>query len=102
MMGKDCGTHGVRRNAYGVFVRKPEGKKPLGKPRPKLDDNIKMSLTEFSCETVIWIKLAENRDKCQVVVKAEMNTRVPYNAGNFLTRQGRRNPWSCLGNFLYT
>ena len=36
-----------------------------------------MSLTEFSCEGVIWIKLAENREKCQAVVKATMNIRVP-------------------------
>jgi hypothetical protein len=76
-VGRNCGSHGVRRSAYVVSVGKPEGKRPLGRPRPKLEDNIKMSLTEFSCEDVIYIKLAENRDKCQAVVKAAMNTRVP-------------------------
>jgi len=76
-MDRDCGTHGVRRSAYGVLVGKPEGKRPLGRRRFKLEDNIKMGLTEFSCESVIWIKLAENRDKCQVVMKMAMNTRGP-------------------------
>jgi hypothetical protein len=56
---------------------KPEGKRPLGKPRPSCENNIKTSLTEFSCEGVIWIKLAENKDKCQAVEKTAMNTRVP-------------------------
>jgi hypothetical protein len=63
----------VRRSAYGVLVGKPEGKRP----RPKLEDNIKMSLTEFICEGVIRIILAENRDKSQAVLKTAMNTRVP-------------------------
>ena len=76
-MGRNCGTHEVRRSAYGVLVGKPEGKRPLGRRRLKLEDNIIMSLTEFSFESVIRIKLAENRDKCQVVMKKAMNTCVP-------------------------
>jgi len=67
----------MRRSAYGVLVGKPEGKRALGSPRPKFEDNIKMNLSEFSCEGVIWIKLAEKRDKCQAVVKTAMNMRVP-------------------------
>jgi len=52
-VGRDYGTHGVRGNANGVSMGKPEGKRPLGKPRPKCEDNTKMNLTEFSCEGVI-------------------------------------------------
>ena len=69
--------HGMRGSAYGVLLGKPEGKRTLGRPRPKLEDNIKVSLSEFSCEGVIWIKLAENRDKCRAVVKTAINIRVP-------------------------
>ena len=47
-LGRDCDTHGVR-SAYGVLVGKPEGKRQLGRPRRRWEDNIKMSLTEFSC-----------------------------------------------------
>ena len=68
-MSRICGTHGVRRSAYGVLVGKGEGKRPLGRRRPKLEDNIKMS--------VIRIKLAENRHECQFVTETAVNIRVP-------------------------
>jgi hypothetical protein len=43
-MGRQCSTHGVTRNAYRILVGKPEGKRPLGRPRHRWEDNIKMGL----------------------------------------------------------
>jgi hypothetical protein len=49
------------RNAYKIVVRKPQGKKPLGRPRHGWDDNIKMNIKEIGYEGVDWIKLAQVR-----------------------------------------
>ena len=76
---------GVRRGVYRVLVGKPEGKRPLVRPRHRWEDNIKMDLQEVGCEGMDWIKLAEDRDRWQALVNGEMNLWVPYNAGNFLT-----------------
>ena len=51
------------RNAYRALVGKPEGKRPLGRPRRRWEDNIKMDLREASCDPGEWIDLAEDRDK---------------------------------------
>ena len=56
---------------------KPEGKRPLGKPRRKWEDNIKMDLQEVRCEGVDWIELAQDRDRWRARVDAVMNLRVP-------------------------
>ena len=53
------------RNAYKVLVGKPEGKRPLGRPRRRWKDNIKMDLTELGCDPRDWIALAEDRDQCK-------------------------------------
>jgi len=58
-------------------VGKPEGKRPLGRPRHRWEDNIKMDLQEVGCEGMDWIKLAEDRDRWQAVLNAVMNLRVP-------------------------
>ena len=50
---------------YRVLVGKPEGKRPLGRPRYRWEDNIKMDLQEVGCECMDWIDLAQNRDRCQ-------------------------------------
>ena len=50
------------RNAYRVLVEKPEGKRPLGRPRCRWEDNIKMNLKEACCDPGDWIALAKNRD----------------------------------------
>jgi hypothetical protein len=50
---------GERRCVYSVLVGKPEGKTPLGRPRPKLEDNIKMDLQEVGCGGIDWIELAQ-------------------------------------------
>jgi len=49
---------GERRGAFRVLVGKPEGKKPLGRPRRRWEDNIKMDLQEVGCEFMDWIELA--------------------------------------------
>ena len=65
------------RNAYRVLVGKPEGKRPLGKPRRRWEDNIKMDLREVDCDPGEWIDLAEDRDQWRAYVRAVMNLGVP-------------------------
>ena len=65
------------RNAYRVLVGKPESKRPLGRPRHKWEDNIKMDLKEMGCDLGDWIDLAEDRDQWRAYVRVEMNLRVP-------------------------
>ena len=68
---------GERRDVYRVLVGKPEGKRPLGRPRRRWEDNIKMYLQEVECEGMDWIDLAQDRDRWQALVSAVMNLRVP-------------------------
>ena len=56
---------------------KPEGKKSLGRPRSRWEDNIKLDLQEVGCEGMDWIELAQDRDKWRALVNAVMNIRVP-------------------------
>ena len=70
---------------YRVLVGKPEGKRPLGRPRLRWENNIKMDLQEEGCGGMDWMELAQDRDWWRALVNAVMNLRVPYNAGNFLT-----------------
>jgi hypothetical protein len=65
---------GERINAYRILVGKPEGKIPLGRPRRRLVDNIKMHLREVGWD---WIDLAQDRDRWKAYVNAVMNLRVP-------------------------
>jgi len=66
-----------RRGAYRVLVRRPEGKRPLGRPRHRWEDSIKMVLQEVGCVGMDWIELAEDRDKWRALVNAVMNLMVP-------------------------
>ena len=68
---------GEERAVYRVLVGKPEGKRPLGRPRRRRVDNIKMDLQEVGCEYMDWIGRAQDRDKWRTLVSAVMNLRVP-------------------------
>ena len=65
------------RNAYRVLVGKPEGKRHLGKPRRRWEDNIKMDLREVGFDPGDWIALTEDRDQWRAYVRTVMNLRVP-------------------------
>ena len=68
---------GEERGVYRVLVGKPEGRRPLGRPRRRWVDNIRMDLQEVGCGYVDWIGLAQNRDRWRTLVSAVMNLRVP-------------------------
>jgi hypothetical protein len=68
---------GEKRNVYRLLVRKPEGKRPLGRPRHRWIDNIKMDLLEIGLSFVDWIGLAQDRYRCRALVNTVMNLRVP-------------------------
>ena len=74
-----------RRGVYSVLVGKPEEKRPLGSPRRRWDDNIKMHLQEVECGGMDWIDQVQDSDRWLALVNAVMNLRFPYNVGNFLT-----------------
>jgi hypothetical protein len=61
---------------YKILVGKPEGKRPLGRPRCKWEDNIKVDLHEVGCGGMDWIGLAQNIDRWRVLVNAVMKLRV--------------------------
>jgi hypothetical protein len=67
---------GEGRNLYRVLVGKPEGKRPLGRPRRRWEDGIKMDLREIGWGCVEWIQLAQDKDRWRAVVNAVMNLRV--------------------------
>ena len=60
------------RNAYRVLVGKPEGKRPLGRPRRSWENNFKMDLREVGCDPGDWIALTEDRDQWQSHVRAAL------------------------------
>jgi len=76
---------GEERGVYRVLVRKSEWKRPLGRPRRRWVDNIRMGLQEVGCGYMDWTGLAQETDRWRTLVSVEMNLRVPWNAGNFLT-----------------
>jgi hypothetical protein len=66
-----------KRNAYRILVGKPEGKRPLGTPRRRWVDNIKIDLRVIGCDGVEWIDLAQDRDQWRALVDTVMNLRLP-------------------------
>jgi hypothetical protein len=66
-----------RSRTYKVLVGRPEGKRPLGRPRCRWEDNVKVDLQEVGWGDIYWIDLAQDRDRRLVLVKAVMNLLVP-------------------------
>jgi len=67
---------GERRGVYRVLVGKPEGKRPLGRPRHRWEDNIKKDLQKVGCGGMEWFKLAQDRDRWRTLVNAVTNLQV--------------------------
>jgi hypothetical protein len=76
-MGGPCSTNGEKRNAYRLLVEKPEGKRPLGRPRRRWVDNIRMDLGEVRWADVDWIGLAQDRNRWRALVNSVLNLRAP-------------------------
>jgi len=68
---------GERRGVYRVLVGQPEGRRLLGRPRHRWEDNIRMDLREVGCGAMGWMELAQDRDRWCALVSAVMNLRVP-------------------------
>jgi hypothetical protein len=68
---------GEKKNAYRLLVRKPEGKRQLGRPRHRWVDNVRMDLGEVGWGVVDWIGLAQDRNRWRALVNAVLNLRVP-------------------------
>jgi hypothetical protein len=61
-LGRACSTNGKKRNAYRILVGKPQGKRPVGRPKCRLEDNIKINLREIEWDGMDWIDLAKDTD----------------------------------------
>jgi hypothetical protein len=68
---------GVKRNAYRLLMGKIEGRRPLGRPRRRWLDNIRMDLVEMEWDDVDWICLAQDRDRWRAILNSVLNLRVP-------------------------
>jgi len=75
-MGGVCGAYEEGRGVHRVLVGKPEGKRPLGRPRRRWEDNIKVDLLEVG-GVGDWMELAQDRDRWRALVNKVMNLRVP-------------------------
>jgi hypothetical protein len=68
---------GERRGVYRVLVGKPEGRRPLGRPRRRWEDDNKMDLQDVGCGVMDWIELAQDKGRWRALVNAVMNLWVP-------------------------
>jgi hypothetical protein len=76
-MGRACSTNGETRNEYRILVDKPEGRRPLGRPKRRWVDNIKRDLREIGLDGMDWIDLAQDWVQWRALVNKVMNFRVP-------------------------
>jgi len=76
-MGGERSTYGESSGVYRVLVGKPGGKRPLGRPRRRWEDNIKMDLQEMASEGMDWIYVAQDRDRWRALVNAVMDLGFP-------------------------
>jgi hypothetical protein len=76
-MDGDVARMGKKRNAYRLLVGQPEGRRPLGRPRRRWLDNIRMDPVEVGWGDVDWIRLAQDRDRWRALVNSVLNIRVP-------------------------
>jgi hypothetical protein len=75
-MGRACSTNGEKRNAYRILMVKPEGKRQLGRPRRRWEDDIKIDVREIGWGGMDWIDLVQDRDQWRALVNTVMNLRV--------------------------
>jgi hypothetical protein len=76
-MGRECSTNGAKRTAYRTLVGKPEGNRPLARPRRRFVDNMKMDLRGIEFYGMDWVDLAQDRDQWRAFVNTVMKLRVP-------------------------
>jgi len=76
-MGRGCDLYGEKIYVYRVLVGKPEGKRLLGRPDHRWEDNMKIDIEEMRSEGMDWIDLALDRDRCHLLVNAVLNLQVP-------------------------
>jgi hypothetical protein len=106
-MDRACSTHSETIKAYRILVGKLEGKRPLGRPIHRWENNIKIDIIEINLGAMDWIDLAQDKDQRRALVKTVMNLRVPKNVGKFFsgTATGgfsRRTQLHGVSYFLYT
>jgi hypothetical protein len=76
-MGRECSTHGKKRNACRISMGKAEGKRPLGRPKRRWVDNIKMDLREIGWDGMDSTDLAQDRDQWRSLLNTVMILRIP-------------------------
>jgi hypothetical protein len=76
-MGGPCSTNGEKKNAYRILMGKPEGKRPLGRPRRRWVENIRMDLGQVEWGGVDWIGVAQDKNRWSALVNLVLNLRVP-------------------------
>jgi hypothetical protein len=76
-MGRECSSNGQKRKEYRTLLEKPEGERPLGRPRRRWVDNVKMDLREIGWGSMDWIDLAQDKDQWRALVNTVMRLRFP-------------------------